>query len=57
MNTSKLKPILYDTSYEINQISFIHKINGTLQVVSGLKDANASYVLARRCYSLIVNAL
>ncbi len=32
----------YDTSYDINQITWIHNIDVTLQLVSAQKDAYAS---------------
>ncbi len=41
MNANKLKPF-YDISYDINQITWIHNMDVTLQLVSAQKVAYAS---------------
>ncbi len=39
---SKKNMTYYDTSYDINQITWIHNIDVTLQLVSAQKDAYTS---------------
>ncbi len=40
---NKLKPF-YDASYDINQITWIHRIDVTLQLVSAQKEVYASEI-------------